>query len=61
MNVFKHIFSTLIGLFFICMAFLFEWETWVMFALIGIGILLLFAKDEIPGVIRKAANKFLGK
>ena len=22
---------------------------------------LLFAKDEIPGVIRKAANKFLGK
>ena len=60
-NVINHIISTLIGLFFIGVAFYFEWETWEMFAFIGIGIILLFAKDELPAVIRKATDKFLSK
>lgn len=61
MRVFEHLKTTLIGLFFIAVAFYYEWESWVMFSFIGIGILLLFAKDEIPAVIRKITTKFFGK
>lgn len=61
MNVFENIKTTIIGLFFIAVAFYFEWQNWVMFAFVGIGILLLFAKDEIPSVIRKITTKFFGK
>ena len=60
MNVFENIKTTIIGLFFIVVAFYFEWQNWVMFAFVGIGILLLFAKDEIPTVIRKVTDKFFG-
>lgn len=61
MNVFEHIKTTLIGFAFLFMAFYFDWDNWVMFSFIGIGILLLFAKDQIPGVIRKITTKFFGK
>lgn len=60
MRIFENIKTTLIGVFFIFVALYFEWENWVMFAFIGIGILLLFAKDEIPAVIRKITTKFFG-
>lgn len=58
MRLFEHFKTTIIGLFFIWVAFFFEWENWVMFAFIGIGVLLLFAKDQIPEVIRKITDKF---
>ena len=59
--VFEHIKTTIIGLLFLVVAFLFEWETWVMFTLIAIGILLLFAKDQIPAVIKGLIDKYLKK
>ena len=61
MNIFESIKTTIIGLLFLFISFYFEWSNWVMFSLIGIGILLLFAKDEIPLVIRKVTDKFFGK
>lgn len=61
MRVFEHIKTTIIGLLFVFVAFYFEWENWVMFSFIGIGILLLFAKDQIPEVIKKVTDKFFGK
>lgn len=58
MKIFENIKTTIVGLFFIAVAFYFEWQNWVMFAFVGIGILLLFAKDELPLVIRKITDKF---
>ena len=34
-------------------------QPYVMLALIVLGIVLLFAKDQIPNIIIKAVNKFL--
>ncbi len=59
MNVFEHLKTTVIGLFFIAVAFYFEWEHWVMFTFIGIGILLLFAKDKLPALIQLLIDKYL--
>lgn len=61
MVVFEHIKTTIIGLFFLIVAFLFDWETWVMFTFVFIGILLLFAKDKIPTVIQGLIDKYLKK
>lgn len=61
MNVFENIKTTITGLFFIAIAFYFEWENWVMFSFVGIGIVLLFAKDEIPLIIRKIIDKYFSK
>lgn len=61
MNIIKHLKSTLIGLAFLFCALYFEWENWVMFSFIGIGISLLFAEDKIPLFIDKILNKFFGK
>lgn len=60
-NIFESIKTTVIGLVFLFIALFYEWDMWVMFSFIGIGILLLFAKDEIPSVIRKITDKFFGK
>jgi len=60
-NIFENIKTTVVGVLFLFVAFYFEWDLWVMFSFIGIGILLLFAKDEIPSVIRKVTDKFFGK
>jgi len=59
MRLFEHFKTTIIGLFFIGVAFFYEWENWVMFTFIAIGILLLFAKDQVPEVITKLTDKFL--
>lgn len=61
MNVFEHVKTTIIGLFFIAIAFYFEWENWIMFTFIAIGILLLFAKDKLPLVIQSLIDKYLKK
>lgn len=59
MNVFKHVKTTILGLLFIVIAFYYEWETFVMFIFIAIGLILLVAEDKIPAVVQGLIDKYL--
>lgn len=61
MNILENIKTTIIGLLFLFISIFYEWENWVMFTFVAIGILLLFAKDKVPAVIQGLIDKYLKK
>lgn len=60
-NIFNEIKSTIVGLILIGSSLYFELETLVRLVLLGLGIVLLFAKDQLPGIIKNVVNKFVIK
>ena len=60
-NIFEHLKTTIVGVAFLIAAFFvrtefLEYEPYVMFAFIGIGIVLLFCKDQLPNFIKIILN-----
>jgi phage shock protein PspC (stress-responsive transcriptional regulator) len=58
-NLFTEIKTTVVGLGLIGLAFYFDFDTTMTILLIVIGIVLLFAKDQIPVILKKVMHKFL--
>lgn len=61
--MFENVKTTVVGLAFLVIWFLYrdEFTWWFSLVLIGLGVILLFAKDQLPYVIRKIINKYFGK
>lgn len=63
MTLFENIKTTIVGIGFLVTWFLYrdEFTWWFSLILIGIGIVLLFAKDQLPFIIRKTVNGVINK
>lgn len=60
-NIWLNVKSTIIGLIFLAMGFLYEWNNdYVFYALEIIGLILLFAPKKIEDLLDRLINRIFG-